>query len=98
MNADQLDIKQIGPEKYTLEFPYNPDFIEFIKYKVPSSAREYDPDTKVWTVRGKEFLNHLQGVGLQKFAHVMFIYRKDADLIFRNVRTGTENVQRSLFA
>jgi hypothetical protein len=77
MNADQLDIKEIGKDKYTLEFPYNPDFIDFIKHKVASRDREYDPDTKVWTVRGKQYVNYLQGVGLQKFAHVMFIYRKD---------------------
>jgi len=98
VNEDQLDIKEMGQDTYRLEFPYNPDFIEFLKMKVPHRDREYDEDTHIWTIHGERYVGHLEGVGLQKFRHVTRTYAKGSDLVIRNVRTGAENVQKGLFS
>ena len=97
MNDDQLDIKEIRPGTYELTFPYNEDFIGFIKMKVPYYDRSYDEDTRVWTVRGEKYVSHLESVGLQKFSYVMRISRGEEGVVYRNCRTGTETVQRALF-
>ena len=97
MYPDQLDIYDMGNGEFRVEFPYNADFIDFLKMKVPSSCRSFDPDTKIWTVRGANFIGHLEGVGLQKFGHVARTFARNGDLVIRNCRTGTESVQKVLF-
>jgi hypothetical protein len=97
MNTDQLDIRDLGDGNFRLEFPYNPDFIEFLKMKVPPSCRTYDPDTHIWTVRGSNFIGHLEGIGLQKFGFVARTFQRGNDLVIRNCRTGAESVQKGLF-
>jgi hypothetical protein len=98
MNADQLDIKEVGHETFRLEFPYNPDFIEFIKFKVPGKDREYDEDTHVWTIHGERYIGHLEGVGLQNFKWVTRVARRGSELVIRDCRSGAESVQKGLFA
>lgn len=98
MNQDQLDIKEMGHETYRLEFPYNEEFISFIKFKVPARDREYDEDTHIWTIHGEKYIGHLEGVGLQKFKFVARIRRAGSELIIRDCRTGAEAVQKGLFA
>lgn len=97
MFEDQLDVKETRPGTFELSFPYNEDFIAFIKFKVPSFDRSYDEDTRIWTVHGENYIGHLEGVGLQKFSHVTRTYKRGSDLVIRNVRTGKENVQQGLF-
>jgi hypothetical protein len=37
-------------QAYTVQVPYDPNFIEFLKAKVPGPQRAWDPDAKVWRV------------------------------------------------
>ena len=39
-----------GEPGYALSFDYNPDVIERIKRTVPSSLREWNPETKRWWI------------------------------------------------
>lgn len=96
-NEEQLTISDRGNQRFDLEFPYNEDFIAFLKMKVPYQDRGYDEDTRTWTVVGEKYIGHLEGVGLQKFRHVTRQFKQGPDLVIRNVRTGAESVQRGLF-
>lgn len=97
MNADQLDIKEMGQDTFRLEFPYNPDFIDFIKFKVPARQRGYDDATRIWTIHGEKYIGHLESVGLQKFKFVTRIWRRGSETVVLDVRTGVESVQKGLF-
>ena len=100
MNDDQITIRQIGSDKWSLEFPYNEDFINYLKRRVPAADRTYDPDTHVWTISGdEEFrLNAIEGVAVQKFRHAVRWYRNaEGNLAMRNLKTGVETVQETLF-
>ena len=97
MNSEQLDIKEISRGVYELEFPYNEDYIDFLKGKVPSAHRAWDPDSKKWTVKGEKYVGHLESIGLQRFKFVMFIRHGKEGVVYRNCRTGAETVQKTLF-
>ena len=97
-HEDQLDIRDLGRGAFELSFPYNLDFINFIKAKVPYRDRSYAEATHIWTIWGEHYIGHLEGVGLQKFSHVTRVFHRGTDLVVRNVRTGTETVQKGLFA
>lgn len=94
---DQLDIREIGPNKWRLEFPFNEDFIEFIKSRVPYADRSYDPDTHFWEIRDSKYLPALEGVGVQKFRFATKIFWRDGKQVWKNLRTGHESVQENLF-
>lgn len=97
MNEDQLDIRVQEDGKLTLEFPYNADFIEYLKSRIPHTERSYEPETKIWTVPEK-YLAAIEGVGVQKFSHVTRVYRRnDGAMVWRNVKSGAEMVQAGLF-
>lgn len=35
---------------YSVSTPYEPNFVEFIKAKIPGNQRAWDPNTKLWTI------------------------------------------------
>lgn len=35
---------------YSISTPYEPNFVEFVKAKIPGSQRAWDPATKLWTI------------------------------------------------
>ncbi|MGH3427725.1 MAG: hypothetical protein ACRDQZ_09195 [Mycobacteriales bacterium] len=96
-NDQQLDIREIGPETWRLEFPYNADFIEFIKRRVPHTDRSYDSATNFWTVRGDKYMPAIEGVGVQKFRFATKIFKRGDDEVWKNLITGAESIQKSLF-
>lgn len=96
---DQITFREVSPGRWTLEFEYNPEFIYYLKQRVPAHERSYDPDTHIWTVNDDSFrLNALEGVAVQKFRHAVRQYRNaDGKLALRNLKTGVETVQEELF-
>lgn len=96
-NPDQLDIRELSPGVWQFEFPFNGDFIEFIKGRVPWSDRAYDSATNFWTVRGDKYLPALEGVGVQKFRYVTKIFGRDGMEVWKNLKTGAESIQGNLF-
>ncbi len=96
-NEDQLDIRELRDGSYRLEFPYNADFIAFLKSRVPGKDRTYDPESNHWTLLNTMHLSHIESVGLQKFSYVTKIFWRDGKQIWKNLKTGTESVQENLF-
>ena len=99
MNPDQLDIRQVRPGVWNLEFDFNDDFIAYLKSRVPSADRSYDPETRVWEVSGDNYIPMLESIAVQKFSFVTRIYSDDKGRrIWRNVKTGHEQVQEQMFS
>ncbi|HLH05821.1 MAG TPA: hypothetical protein VKW78_01145 [Terriglobales bacterium] len=94
---NQLDIKELGGDKFQIEFPFNQDYIDFIKWRVPAADRRYDEATKTWLIRGERYIGPLESVGMQRFRHVTRIFWRGSSLVIRNARTGTESIQGALF-
>jgi hypothetical protein len=92
-----IDIRELGDGKYRLEFEYEASFIEYLKQRVPARDRSYDPDTNWWEVRGTHYLPAIEGVAAQKFDHATRIFRRDGETVWKNLITGHEPVQKSLF-
>lgn len=99
MNDDELIIRLKSDGSFTLESPRpNMDFIEYLKRRVPSADREYDPDLFVWTIRGEQYLAPIEGVAVQKFRFAQRIYRNsEGKLVYKNLKSGVETVQENLF-
>jgi hypothetical protein len=95
-HPDQLDIKQVG-DNYKLSFDYNPDFIEWLKGRVPSRDRSYDEDTHEWTIFGDAHIAAIEGVGVQKFSFATKIFRRGNQMVWKNLKSGKEEVQEGLF-
>jgi hypothetical protein len=97
-NPDQCDIRRISPGVWRVECDFNESFIDYMKSRVPREARSYDPDTKIWTIKGDEYIAKLESIAVQKFSYVTRIFRDDQDrLIWKNLKTGREEVQASFF-
>lgn len=96
-SKDQLDIKQLKPGTWRLEFDYNDDFISYLKQRVPKENREYDPDTHFWTITGDEYIPAIEGIGVQKFSYATKIFERDGKQVWKNLKTGREEVQENLF-
>lgn len=93
----QLDIKQLTDGSWALDFPFNRDFIDWLKGRVPGRDRSYDSATNVWVVRGDEYLKPIESVGVQYFDHVTKLFYRDKVQVWKNLKTGIETVQKSLF-
>jgi hypothetical protein len=96
-NPDQLDIRELCPGVFRLEFDYNEDFIAWLKARISPRDRSYDPATHFWEIRGDSYLLAIEGVGTQKFSYVTKIFWRDGKEVWKNVKTGTEQVQENLF-
>jgi len=40
----------------TLVTPYEPDYIDALKFKIPSSHRDYDPESRSWDIYGVTYV------------------------------------------
>lgn len=49
---------------YSISTPYEPNFVEFVKAKIPGSQRAWDPGTKLWTVE-EHWLDVLQALATE---------------------------------
>ena len=94
---DQLDLRELRPGVYRLEFPYNPDFISYIKQRVPAQDRSYDPETHFWEIRGDQYIPAIEGIGAQKFKFATKIFWRDGKEVWKNLHSGHESVQENLF-
>lgn len=92
-----IDIREMGDGNWRLEFNYEASFIEYLKQRVPARDRSYDPDTNWWQVRGEHYMPALEGIAAQKFDHATRIFRRRGETVERNLITGHESVQKSLF-
>src|SRR5215472_13772332 len=95
-NPEQIDIKA-GKlrDQWLVTFPYHEDFIAYIKFKVPSAYREYDGDTKTWTIYDPEhkFMPAIESIAVQKFRHaIKTFYNPEGKLVIRNMKNGVDNV------
>lgn len=97
-NEDQLDIRDAGGGTFVLEFPYDEEFIQTLKANVPERDRDYDEDTRLWTVFGGQYIPRIIASGERRFRHVTRIFHRGEDLVILNTKTGAETVQRGLFA
>ncbi len=100
MSDDQITIRELGPFRWSLEFPYHEEFIAWLKARIPAVDRSYDPETHVWKVSGDSDLrlNAITGIALQKFRHAVLWYRNaEGKLAMKNLRTGVETIQESPF-
>jgi|SRR5882724_6998383 len=96
-NDEQLDIRELHDGAWQLTFPYNADFIAFLKSTVPARDRKYDPDTNIWTLLNADKLSNVESVGLQKFSYVTKIFYRDKKQVWKNLRSGVETTQENLF-
>jgi len=97
---DEVVFRVLGDGRFTIEASYNYEFVEYLKGRVPSRARSYDFDLEKWTVRDDDgkTLNALEGVAAQKFRFAQRVfYNADGKLVTRNIKTGKETIQKSLF-
>lgn len=92
-----IDVREMGSGEWRLEFPYDADFIAYLKQKVPGRDRSYDPDTNWWTVRGESYMPAVEGVAAQKFDHATRVFRRNGETVWKNLITGHESIQKSLF-
>src|ERR1044071_4883096 len=93
-HPQQIDIREIRPGTWTLEFPYEESFIAYLKDHVVAADRSYDPDTKTWTINGGYYMKCLESVAVQKFWHAIKTYRnKEGKLVIANLKTGRESIQ-----
>lgn len=97
-NKDQLDIRQLADGSWRLEFDYNSEFIEYLKQRVPARDRHYDDVTHYWTIFKDEYMPAIEGIAVQKFAHVTKIFWRDDKEVWRNLKTGVEYIQENLFS
>jgi len=95
---DQLDIRELKSGQWRLEFPYNAEFIEFLKLRVPARERQYDPDTKRWLLLSGEHLAGVERLGMQHFQHVTKTFFRDGKEVWKNLKTGIETIQENLFS
>jgi len=101
VSDDQITIREVGPFRWSLEFPYNEEFITWLKSRIPYPDRSYDPDTHIWRVSGDSDvrLNAIIGVAVQKFRHAVLWHRnQEGKLAMKNLKTGVETVQEELFS
>jgi hypothetical protein len=49
---------------YSISTPYEPNFVEFIKAKIPGRSRAWDPGTKLWTVE-EEWMDILRQLAIE---------------------------------
>lgn len=96
-NPDQLDIRELRPGVWRLEFPYNEEFIAWLKARISPRDRSYDPATHFWDVTGDSYLPAIEGVGVQRFHFVTKIFWRDGKEVWKNLKTGKEEIQESLF-
>jgi len=97
---DQITIRELGRFRWSLEFPYNEEFISWLKQRIPHQDRTYDPETHIWIVSGDSDvrLNAIESIAVQKFRFAVRWYRNsDGKLTMRNLKTGVETVQEELF-
>ena len=93
-----LDIRKIAECRWRLEFPYNSDFIEWLKAFVHHTHRSYNPQAKVWEVELVDaLLPTLEQKGLSYFNVVTRIFRRGNELVYRDAGSGHESVIGSLF-
>ncbi len=97
--TDEIIVRVRENGVFTLEMTApNMEFIEYLKRRVPSKDRSYDPDTFVWEVRGQQYLAPIEGIAVQKFAFAQRqYYNRDGELTLKNLKTGVETVQKRLF-
>lgn len=92
-----IDIREMGDGVWRLEFDYQADFIEYLKKRVPAKDRSYDVDTHWWTIRGQQYMNAIEGIAAQKFDHATLIFRRHGETVWKNLISGRESIQKSLF-
>lgn len=99
MSSDTIiDIREMGEGAWRLEFNYEADFIAYLKSRVPGRDRSYDSDTNYWTIRGDSYMPAIEGVAAQKFDHATRIFRRDGETVWKNLISGHESIQKSLFS
>src|SRR5690349_14386610 len=97
MAETAIDIRELSDGVWQLDFTFNQDFIDFLKSRVPPQHRSYDPETNFWQVRSSQYLPALEGIAAQKFTFATRIFRRGSETVWRNLVTGNESVQKSLF-
>ncbi len=97
--TDEIIVRVRENGSFTLEMTApNMEFIEYLKRRVPSKDRNYDPETFIWTVKGEQYLAAIEGIAVQKFAFAQRqYYNESGELVIRNLRSGQETVQKRLF-
>ncbi len=53
-----------------VRFPYHRGLVDALKTSIPASERDYDPVTKVWTVRSAFYATIAHRLMVQAFGHV----------------------------
>lgn len=96
-NPDQIDIKELSPGVWRLEFDFNADFISWLKARVAPADRSYDPETHFWEVRGDKYIPAIEGIGTQRFKFATKIFWRDGRQVFKNLHSGVESIQENLF-
>jgi hypothetical protein len=98
-NADQFDVREIRPGCWRLEFPFNGEFIEYLKQRVPWQDRSYDSATHFWEIRdaNNKYMAAIEGVGVQKFTYATRIFWREGKQVIRNLQSGHESIQENLF-
>jgi hypothetical protein len=98
INPDQCDIRSVRPGVWKVESDYNPDFVDYMKSRVPADDRSYDPDTHIWEIRGDNYIPMLESIAVQKFSFATRIYTdSQGRRVWRNLKSGREEVQENLF-
>lgn len=101
MSEDQITIRELGCFRWSLEFSYNEEFIDWLKRRIPAADRSYDPETHIWRVSGDSDvrLNAIESIAVQKFRFAVRWYKNaEGKLTMRNLKTGAETVQEELFS
>lgn len=102
----KLEIKRDVYNNFTLTFDYCYDFIYELKRAIPPTARSYNEDTKIWTVKrpaqsrrdgGLFYLNKVILIAKKHFDSVIYEYTDGKDFVVENLITGEKSVTESLF-
>lgn len=96
-NSGQLDIRELKPGVWRLEFPYNEDFIAWLKVRIPPRDRSYDSSTHFWEIKGDHHIPAIEGIGVQKFKWATKIFYRDGLQVMKNLHSGVETIQENLF-
>ena len=94
MSKSYIDITDMGNGTFCIESSYDERFIKWLKQALRHGVeREFDPETKVWTVKGSKALYLVKRECVHFFEQAHYIYRERGERVYLNLVTGATSRQ-----
>lgn len=99
MTRSFIEIVELKDKRsYRLQGSYVESWVEWLKKAVPYPDRDYDENWKTWEIKQPRHLDRILAEAPKHFDRATFVRRGETgSLRYRNLHTGQENEQPSLF-